>query len=223
MKKLRLTGGEPLIRRDLERLIAMLAELDADLTLTTNASLLPRKARALAGRRPRPHHGQPRRDGRRDLPRDERRRLPGRARARGDRGRARGRASRSRSIASSSAASTRTRSSRSPATSARPATRCASSSSWTSARPTAGAWTTSSPPARSSRRIDARVPARACRRPVPRRGRQALALPRRQGRDRRHLLGHRALLRRLHPLARLGRRASSTPACSRCAATTCAR
>jgi cyclic pyranopterin phosphate synthase len=45
---LRLTGGEPLIRRDLERLIAMLAELDADLTLTTNASLLPRKARALA-------------------------------------------------------------------------------------------------------------------------------------------------------------------------------
>jgi cyclic pyranopterin phosphate synthase len=45
--KLRLTGGEPLIRRDVERLIAMLAELDAEVTLTTNASLLPRKAQAL--------------------------------------------------------------------------------------------------------------------------------------------------------------------------------
>ncbi len=48
VQKLRLTGGEPLIRRDLEQLIAMLSELDADLTLTTNASLLPRKAQALA-------------------------------------------------------------------------------------------------------------------------------------------------------------------------------
>ncbi len=45
--KLRLTGGEPLIRRDLEQLISMLSELDAELTLTTNASLLPRKAQAL--------------------------------------------------------------------------------------------------------------------------------------------------------------------------------
>jgi cyclic pyranopterin phosphate synthase len=48
VKKLRITGGEPLVRRDLERLIAMLAELDVDLTLTTNASLLPQKAQALA-------------------------------------------------------------------------------------------------------------------------------------------------------------------------------
>ena len=47
VEKLRLTGGEPLVRRDLERLIAMLAELDVDLTLTTNASLLPAKAQAL--------------------------------------------------------------------------------------------------------------------------------------------------------------------------------
>jgi cyclic pyranopterin phosphate synthase len=46
--KLRITGGEPLVRRDLERLIAQLAELDVDLTLTTNASLLPAKAQALA-------------------------------------------------------------------------------------------------------------------------------------------------------------------------------
>src|SRR5579871_2893513 len=47
VRKLRLTGGEPLIRRDIERLIAMLAPLGAELTLTTNASLLPRKAQAL--------------------------------------------------------------------------------------------------------------------------------------------------------------------------------
>jgi cyclic pyranopterin phosphate synthase len=47
VKKLRLTGGEPLVRRDLEQLIAMLAKLDAEVTLTTNASLLPRKAQAL--------------------------------------------------------------------------------------------------------------------------------------------------------------------------------
>jgi cyclic pyranopterin phosphate synthase len=45
--KLRITGGEPLIRRDIEQLIAMLAELDVELTLTTNASLLARKAQAL--------------------------------------------------------------------------------------------------------------------------------------------------------------------------------
>jgi cyclic pyranopterin phosphate synthase len=48
VKKIRITGGEPLVRRDLERLIGMLAELDVDLTLTTNGSLLPQKAQALA-------------------------------------------------------------------------------------------------------------------------------------------------------------------------------
>ncbi|MSP96275.1 MAG: GTP 3',8-cyclase MoaA [Betaproteobacteria bacterium] len=47
VKKIRLTGGEPLVRRDLERLIAMLATLEVDLTLTTNGSLLAKKARAL--------------------------------------------------------------------------------------------------------------------------------------------------------------------------------
>ena len=47
VKKIRLTGGEPLVRRDLERLVAMLAELDVDLTLTTNGSLLAKKAQAL--------------------------------------------------------------------------------------------------------------------------------------------------------------------------------
>jgi cyclic pyranopterin phosphate synthase len=49
VKKLRLTGGEPLLRRGLERLVAMLSTLDAvrDLTLTTNGSLLDQKARTL--------------------------------------------------------------------------------------------------------------------------------------------------------------------------------
>jgi cyclic pyranopterin phosphate synthase len=46
--KIRITGGEPLVRRDLERLIEQLARLGVDLTLTTNGSLLPQKARALA-------------------------------------------------------------------------------------------------------------------------------------------------------------------------------
>jgi cyclic pyranopterin phosphate synthase len=48
VRKLRITGGAPLVRRDLERLIALLAGLDVDLTLTTNGSLLPQKAQALA-------------------------------------------------------------------------------------------------------------------------------------------------------------------------------
>src|SRR5689334_16703856 len=49
VEKIRLTGGEPLVRRDLEKLIAMLAPLPGltDLTLTTNGALLPRKAQAL--------------------------------------------------------------------------------------------------------------------------------------------------------------------------------
>ena len=49
VEKIRLTGGEPLVRRDVERLVAMLAPLDGvrDLTLTTNGSLLARKAAAL--------------------------------------------------------------------------------------------------------------------------------------------------------------------------------
>jgi cyclic pyranopterin phosphate synthase len=47
--KIRLTGGEPLLRRDLEKLVAMLADIPSirDLTLTTNASLLAGKAAAL--------------------------------------------------------------------------------------------------------------------------------------------------------------------------------
>src|SRR5437868_7643730 len=47
VKKIRLTGGEPLVRRDLPSLVAMLAPLGAELTLTTNGSLLARQARSL--------------------------------------------------------------------------------------------------------------------------------------------------------------------------------
>jgi cyclic pyranopterin phosphate synthase len=48
IKKVRLTGGEPLVRRDVERLIRMLSDLgDLDLTLTTNGSLLKKKAKDL--------------------------------------------------------------------------------------------------------------------------------------------------------------------------------
>jgi cyclic pyranopterin phosphate synthase len=53
VEKIRLTGGEPLLRKNIERLIAMLAGLRTpegkplDLTLTTNGSLLAKKARSL--------------------------------------------------------------------------------------------------------------------------------------------------------------------------------
>jgi cyclic pyranopterin phosphate synthase len=49
ISKVRITGGEPLLRRDLEVLVGGLAGLgDLDLTLTTNGALLTQKARALA-------------------------------------------------------------------------------------------------------------------------------------------------------------------------------
>jgi cyclic pyranopterin phosphate synthase len=53
VRKIRLTGGEPLLRKNIEGLIEQLATLKTidgkplDLTLTTNGSLLARKARAL--------------------------------------------------------------------------------------------------------------------------------------------------------------------------------
>jgi cyclic pyranopterin phosphate synthase len=47
VKKIRLTGGEPLVRKQLARLVAMLHELPVEITLTTNGSLLARHARAL--------------------------------------------------------------------------------------------------------------------------------------------------------------------------------
>lgn len=48
-EKIRITGGEPLLRRELETLIAMLAGIEGvrDLTMTTNGSLLAAKSSAL--------------------------------------------------------------------------------------------------------------------------------------------------------------------------------
>jgi cyclic pyranopterin phosphate synthase len=48
VKKIRLTGGEPLVRKDLPDLISMLAAIpNLDLTMTTNGSLLPQFASIL--------------------------------------------------------------------------------------------------------------------------------------------------------------------------------
>jgi GTP 3',8-cyclase len=48
VRKIRLTGGEPLLRKNVERLIEQLAVLpNVDLTLTTNGALLAKKAHAL--------------------------------------------------------------------------------------------------------------------------------------------------------------------------------
>jgi len=53
VQKIRITGGEPLLRKNIEFLIEQLSKIktldgkDLDLTLTTNGSLLARKARAL--------------------------------------------------------------------------------------------------------------------------------------------------------------------------------
>jgi cyclic pyranopterin phosphate synthase len=44
VKKIRLTGGEPLVRRDLPRLVGMLSALNVEITLTTNGSLLAKQA-----------------------------------------------------------------------------------------------------------------------------------------------------------------------------------
>ncbi|MGT2457186.1 GTP 3',8-cyclase MoaA [Cupriavidus basilensis] len=53
VEKIRLTGGEPLLRKNIEKLVELLARIETvsgkplDLTLTTNGSLLARKARSL--------------------------------------------------------------------------------------------------------------------------------------------------------------------------------
>jgi len=50
VEKLRLTGGEPLLRRDLARLVEMLVQIEGirDVALTTNGALLAKQARSLA-------------------------------------------------------------------------------------------------------------------------------------------------------------------------------
>ncbi len=48
VKKIRLTGGEPLLRRNLHELVSMLSMRDAEIAMTTNGVLLPRYAPALS-------------------------------------------------------------------------------------------------------------------------------------------------------------------------------
>ena len=96
-EKLRITGGEPLVRRDLPRLSSgwrrsgRRRASPVDLTLTTNGSALRALARRPGGGRAGSDHGEPGLAGRRDVPVDERRRLPGGQGARRDRRRAGGR------------------------------------------------------------------------------------------------------------------------------------
>ena len=48
VRKVRLTGGEPLLRKQVERLVDTLADIpELELSMTTNASLLPQKAQQL--------------------------------------------------------------------------------------------------------------------------------------------------------------------------------
>src|SRR2546430_14251785 len=60
--EVRLTGGEPLVRRDLPVLVGMLAAVEGvrDLSLTTNGVLLDRLARPLVEGGPRRINGSPR-------------------------------------------------------------------------------------------------------------------------------------------------------------------
>ena len=62
VRKLRITGGEPLLRADLEDLVEMLARVDGieDICLTTNASLLADKAEPLKRGRLASAYGEPR-------------------------------------------------------------------------------------------------------------------------------------------------------------------
>jgi hypothetical protein len=125
VRKIRITGGEPLLRAELPKLIERLAAIEglADLTLTTNGTLLASRAQALkdAGLRRVTSSG------------------PGGS-SRASRPPTRPGCARSRSTASSSAAATRTLPSRLRASSRAAATSCASSSSWTWARSTTGTW-----------------------------------------------------------------------------------
>src|SRR5260370_13527880 len=61
VRKLRLTGGEPLLRRDLDKLVAMLAGIGGigDIALTTNGALLAGKPQPLAPACPRRGAGKP--------------------------------------------------------------------------------------------------------------------------------------------------------------------
>ena len=209
VRKLRLTGGEPLLRKGLPELVARLAAIDGidDLALTTNGSLLARHAQRLARRRAAADHGQPRCAGSAVVPRAVRRARRGRRRAgRASPRRRRPASRRSSSTAWSSAASTKTR--------------CCRWSSTSAARPRAalhrvhgrGHLQRLAPRARGAvapscaTASHARWPLRPLDPQLPRRGGGALRVRRRRRRSRLRQLGQRAVLRRLPPRPRVGRR-----------------
>ena len=74
VSKIRITGGEPLVRRDLERLVEMLAALDVDLDADDERHAAAAEGAGARRRGPHARHRQPRLARRRDVPRDERRR-----------------------------------------------------------------------------------------------------------------------------------------------------
>ena len=225
IEKIRLTGGEPLVRRNLEQLIAMLAAIPGlDLTLTTNGSLPRAQGAGAEGRGPASASRSASTRSTTRCSAHERRRLPGREGARRHRRRRGGGLDPGQDQHGGQARRER---GEHPADGAllprHAATSCASSSTWTSATPTAGAWTTSSPRARSSSTISRRDAARAGRCQLHGRSRRALALPRRHRRDRRHRVGHAGVLPRLHARAALHRRQALHLSLRHAAATTCAR
>ena len=159
VEKIRITGGEPLVRRDLPVLVEKLAALgDVDLTLTTNGALLARQADELA------RAGLTRVTVSLDSLDDEVFRamndvdFPVAPRARGHRRRGGGRAPRQGQRRRQARPQRGLDPRAGPPLPRHAATRCASSSTWTSGTRTAGGWTTSCPRAEIVATIDAELP-----------------------------------------------------------------
>ena len=172
-----------------------------DLTLTTNGSLLRKKAQALKAAGLAAHHRQPRLARRRRLPAHERCRLPGRAGAGGiDAAADGGPLADQDQHGRQARRERRQRSWTWRAISTAPATSCASSSTWTWAH-TNGWRMDDVVPARRDRANGSTPTCRSSRSTPNYRGEVAerWRYLRWRRRDRRHRLGHAAVLRRLHP------------------------
>ena len=197
----RLTGGEPLVRRELPELVAMLSRIEGleDLSLTTNGYLLerdggrPRRRRAYGASTSRSTRSRGTASSRSRGATRFRRSSPASRRSSAIRSSAR-----SRSTASRCAASRRTRSCRSPRLARRKPYQVRfiefmpldADHAWSEDRVLTG---------REIREmIDSVYPLEPVSARVAR-DRQALPLPRREGRDRLHQSGLRAVLRRLQP------------------------
>ena len=206
VEKIRLTGGEPLVRRDLERLDRAARAARRRPHAHHQRLAAREEGPGAQGRGPQAHHREPRLARRRHVQGDERRRLPGRESARRHRG---GRRRGTRAGQGQHGGQARRQ------------------------RPPGARHGAPFPrhgPHRAVHRVHGRrqhqrlahgrrdslgrnraphfrrISARAGRPGLPRRGRRALALCRRRGRDRRDLLGDAGLLQRLQPPAPVDRR-----------------